>query len=155
MKLTCAIKGNLEGNAPFPFSYSNSFITQITPMNSHGAFLDTMSRQNEFLTKLLNSLLSQKMKFSKWNLHEETIFNLLRLTQKWGQATKLLNKLSSKKQPYKPTYIQSFSRIHSDLWNVKLKPGFVCTDKMPFISSLKVNTHIVQLSMDRKCMRSL
>lgn len=67
---------------------------------------------------------------------------------------KVLNKLSSKKKPYKSTYIQAFSRIHSDLWNVKLKPGFASTDKMPFISSLKVNIYIAQLSMDWKYIKS-
>lgn len=54
VKLTCVTKGNLEGNSPSPFPYSNSFITQIT--NSHGAFLHTACRQKEFLTELLISL---------------------------------------------------------------------------------------------------
>lgn len=68
---------------------------------------------------------------------------------------KVLNKLSSKLQPYKSTYIQTSSRIHSDLRNAKLNPGFVCTDKMPFTSSLKVNIHTGQLGMDQKRMKSL
>lgn len=68
VKLTCVTKGNLEGNSPSPFPYSNSSITQI--MNSHGDFLHTTCRQKEFLTELLISL--TEIKLSERNLHEET-----------------------------------------------------------------------------------
>lgn len=33
--------------------------------------------------------------------------------------------------------------------------GFVCTDKMPFTSSLEVNIYTGQLGMDQKHMKSL